>query len=142
MQARKNVIKQIQTEFYRSETTSLILLDEEYKTFYKGFVFPKFSLFIVSFNEILGWLESNEIMERWRQTFYGFALSKNEEIGPQVLNMGHLKIRFLACLIPLILSAIVFICEHVWSRFFNAFEKERKGFSTFVKTLKLFMSRH
>ena len=142
LQARKNVIKQIQTEFYRSGTTSLILLDEEYKTYYKGFVFPKFSPFIVSFNEILGWLESNGIMERWRQTFYGFALSKVEEIGPQVLDMGHLKIGFLACLIPLILSAIIFIGEHIWSRFVVALKKERKRFSTFVKTLKILMSRH
>ena len=116
MMTFKTTIQMVQ-EDYRSGTSSLILLDEDYKTVPSGIIFKNFSPYLEIYNEMLGWLESNGLTKHWAQEFYGYTLKKVEDIGPQVLTMDHLKIGFVACIIPLVLSAFIFVAEHVWSRF-------------------------
>ena len=113
--ASSEAIESIQHLTYRSGTSSLQFLDKIYSFRYLGAAFKKSSPFLKVFNEILGRLESNGLAENIRQS-YSYSTTKIEEIGPQVLKMDHLKLGFLACCIPMVLAAIVFICEFAWSR--------------------------
>ena len=109
---------------YRSGETSLTLLEEDYVMIYFGMVFKPFSPFFEIFNEVLGRMEANGLMQLYRESFYFFAQKRKlEDIGPQILTMDHLRVGFLACCVPLILSVIAFIGEKVWSRFVIAVEK-------------------
>ena len=113
-QASDKTIRMIEHIIYRSGETSLVILEENYKWLPLGMLFNPFSPFLEVFNEILGLLESNGIMELYRRNFFYYdPLKKVEDIGPQVLTMDHLKLGFLACLIPLVMSVIVFIAELV-----------------------------
>ena len=61
-------------------------------------MFMNFCPYIEIYNEMLGRLESNGLMERWRLTFAQESkVSKFEESGPQVLTMEHLSIGFIVC---------------------------------------------
>ena len=107
---------------YRSGTTSLITLAENYVTNHHGILFKPFDPFFEVYNEYKGWLESNGIMEKWRRDNL-VRKTKPEEIGPQVLTMDHLGIGFSACLIPAIISIAAFILENLWSRVVTALKK-------------------
>ena len=109
------VIKELQHKMYRSGTTSMQLLDEPYKSIYKGIVFKSWTPLLETFNKMLAKMEANGMMAHWRQ-FQEFSTTKLEEIGPQVLTMDHLELGFLACCIPIVLAAIAFIGELAWSR--------------------------
>ena len=113
----KWIIKAIEHEKYRSGTTSVVVLEEDYKLLYAGMMFRAFCPYLEIYNQILGMMESNGQMEYWRQNFYyPPSPPKPEDIGPQVLTMDHLRIGFLACCIPAVLSIFAFIGELVWSR--------------------------
>ena len=116
-------IKKIQAKDYRSGETSLALLEEDYMTVPMGMRFTKFSPLFEIYNKMLGLMESNGLMEYWRQTFKPSSLLKVENIGPEVLTMDHLKVGFLTCLIPLILSIIAFVGEKITSKLVPTFRK-------------------
>ena len=113
----KYTIKFIEAEKFRSGSTSLVLLEENYKMLPSGIIFKTFSPYFEIYNEMLAWLESNGLMEHWRRKFQFYSSSLPEDIGPQVLTMDHLRVGFLACLIPLFLSVIVFIGELIYQDF-------------------------
>ena len=105
----------IEKHAYRSGITSLSALDEDYITYHSGVVFKQFSPYFETFNDVKIWFESNGIMEKWRQDSKCLS-TKPDELGPQVLTMDHLRIGFLACLVPLIFTIPVFIAELVRSK--------------------------
>ena len=106
----RDEINFVHHDFYRSGTSSLQLLEEDYMTHHCGLMFKMFSPFLEIYNEVKLGLESNGVMEKWRRD--NEILETNpEELGPQVLTMEHLKIGFLACLIPAIISLIAFVGE-------------------------------
>ena len=107
----RHTIKRIQEDFYSSEIPSLVLLEEDYKMIYAGIYFRAFSPFFETYNEMLGWMETFGFIELWRRRAEYNLQSKSEEIGPQVLTMDHLRVGFLACLIPLTISAFAFFVE-------------------------------
>ena len=113
----RNTNRNIQGHFYRSGETSLVLLEEDFKMIQSGVVFKKFSPFLETYNEMLGWMEAFGFIEFWRQKYVYFSsMSKVEDIGPQVLTMDHLRIGFLACVIPLGLAVLIFIAELLKSK--------------------------
>ena len=115
-------------DYYSGRKTSLVLLEEDYKKFYRGVVFKKFSPFLETYNEMPAWMQAFGFMEVWKRNFvYDFVKYKIEEIGPQVLTMDHLRIGFIACLVPLVVSAIVFFAEILKARLSR--ERENKSSS-------------
>ena len=128
MSFKRDMINIVEEIYYRSGTSSLQFLDANYVTQLYGIAFKEYSPFFETYNEIKGWLESNGIMEKLRQ---GAKIMKGEpeELGPQVLTMDHLRLGFLACLIPAAVSFAVFVGELVWFRLAIAFrEKMQKVF--------------
>ena len=119
----RNSINELEKVEYRSGTTSLQTLDEDYVTLLVGFIFRRFSPFFETFNEITGRLESNGMMEKFRKNSKPFK-RKAEELGPQVLTMYQLRLGFLACLILAASSIVVFIGELMWSMFVITFRKK------------------
>ena len=93
----------------------MTLMEEDYKMMHYRIVFKSFSPYFEVYNEVLGWMESKGFMSFWRQK-YDYYLQRIEDMGPQVLTMDHLKDRFLACLVQLTLSVIVFIRELLMSK--------------------------
>ena len=112
----------IEKHAYRSGITSLLPLDEDYITYHFGVVFKHFSPYFETFNDVKIWFESNGIMEKWRRDSEDSS-TKPDELGPQILTMDHLKIGFLACLVPLIIIIPVFIAEIVRSKVEIAIKK-------------------
>ena len=110
-----SIILEIEREIYHSGHVSFDILIETFKMMYSGVMFYNFSPFIKPFNEMLALFEANGLMELWRRD-YVYRPREIEDIGPQVLTMGHLHIGFLACLIPLFICIIVFFGELSWSR--------------------------
>ena len=112
----------IEKHVYRSGITSLAALDEDYITYHSGIPFRNFSPYFETFNDVKIWFESNGIMEKWRQDSRDSS-TKPDELGPQILTMDHLKIGFLACLVPLVFSIAAFIAELVRSKVEIAIKK-------------------
>ena len=107
----KDRVAKLQVLIYRSGTSSVAVLEDDWITLYSGIVFKAFSPFFEIYNEILSLLESNGILGSWRIHNKYPTKPKVDAIGPQVLTMDHLWIGFFACLIPLALSALVFALE-------------------------------
>ena len=134
----------IEKHAYRSGITSLSALDEDYITYHSGVVFKQFSPYFETFNDVNIWFESNGIMEKWRRESE-YSSTKPDELGPQILTMDHLKIGFLACLVPLIIIIPVFIAELVRSKveiaikkyFHRILKSECKFFWNFLRNLEL-----
>ena len=118
----RNALNLIENQVYRSGITSLSALDQNYKTFHMGVLFDKWSPYFETFNDVKIWFESNGIMEKWRRDTK-LVSKKQDELGPQILTMDHLKIGFLACLVPLLVSIPVFIAELVCWRVEIAIKK-------------------
>ena len=112
----RQTINEIEIVDYRSGKTSLVLINEDYKMIYSAIMFKAFNPFIETCMEILGWMEAFGFMELWRREWIYLPSINSEDVGPQVLTMDHLRVGFLACCIPLILSVAAFIAELVWSR--------------------------
>ena len=121
--AFSHTIQQINTDVYRSGETSLVLLDEVYVTFPVVLLFKDYSPYLETYNEMLGWMESNGLIGLWRQYKMGYSVRKSEDIGPQVLTLDHLKIGFLACLISINFCIAAFIGEVLLPKVANAIRK-------------------
>ena len=72
---------------------------------------------------MLGWMESNGVIELWRKNSREYAVRELDDIGPQKLTMDHLKVGFLACLIPINLCVAAFIGEVLLPKVANAIRK-------------------
>lgn len=57
-------------------------------------------------NGILPWFLSNALRKHQLENEY-----LDMEDGPEILTMDHLAIGFLACLVPMIMSLVAFVCE-------------------------------
>ena len=107
-------------------------------------VFKKFSPYFETFNDVKIWFESNGIMEKWRQDTRDLSI-KPDELGPQILTMDHLKIGFLACLVPLVISIAIFVAEIIRCKveiaikkyFHRILKSECKFFWNFLRNLEL-----
>lgn len=101
----------IENRIYRSGHSSLSILDEKLRNLYIGFSFKHFSPFYEILNEIVGHLSSSGLIHRWNDLNPKSRKKEFEDIGPQVLTMEHIAIGFQTCLIPFLLSIIVFVIE-------------------------------
>ena len=119
----RGAINKIEKVYYHSGTSSLQMLEENYKTLHSGIVFKEYSPFFETYNEIKGWLESNGIMEKFRQNNKILRIEP-EELGPQVLTMDHLRLGFLACLIVAAVSVAAFFGELMWPKLIIAFREK------------------
>ena len=119
----RGLLNEIEQNSPNKAATSVTTLEENYILATRGMMFLPFNPFFEIYNEILGRLESNGFMEFWRQKYWPSEAIKHSDIGPQVLTMDHLMIGFLACLIPAVVSILVFIGEFIWSRTVIAFKK-------------------
>ena len=117
----------IEERFYRSGTTSLAYMEQDFELFYSKIIFKAHSPFIEVYNDILGWMKAGGLTETWRK--YEYLPSKTEETGPQVLTMDHLRLAFNICLFPLIPCSLVFFAELVKPRIVNKYKKNFKGWN-------------
>ena len=115
MLLKRDILRQIVEEKYRSGRTSLTPLDDNFMMIYFGILFRATSPFLEIFNEILGRMESSGFIIHSDESY---SSRKIKDIGPQVLTLDHLKVAFFICHVPLIVSAVAFFVELVASRWF------------------------
>lgn len=106
---------------YRSGISSITLLEENMISTPMSHYFPAYSPLFEIFNEKIHQLLAGGFFFYWDENYYNSKLyvNKPEEIGPQVLTMEHLKVGFLVCLCPLILSIVIFFGECACKMFFR-----------------------
>lgn len=101
---------------YRSGLSSLHVLNQLVMVVAGGVGFKRFSPFYDTFNDIIG----RHIAVGFANTFDKLLSprvgTKADDIGPQVLTLEQLGLGFIACLIPLGLSTVVFLIEIVVNR--------------------------
>lgn len=108
----KEYFEIIEQKAYRSGKSSIGLLSQNLPKFLITFSFAPFDPFFEHFDRYLQrYVESG----MFNDLVYGdkklYGRSYNEEVPPLVLTMDDLAIGFLVCLIPMVLSAIVFFIE-------------------------------
>lgn len=118
--------KMIEGSKYRSGVSSLFALNEILISIPTGIGFKQFSPFFEVFNEKIGQLIATGIMNKWDNKSYP---KKIDDIGPQVLTVDHLRLGFMACLIPLGLATIFFFMEIFVSAMFK--RNQRVGLRSF-----------
>lgn len=101
------------SSYYRSGFSSLEMLVETYEIFPARLKFRLFSPLVEVFNEKSHQLLASGFIAHWEKILYDpkGLKKKHEAIGPQVLTMEHLKVGFLVCLCPLLLSVFAFLIE-------------------------------
>lgn len=80
-----------------------------------SFSFPHSHFLIEEYNEIIRRLRDSGIINFWYELF----IRKNEKVeafGPEVLTLDQLRVGFIACLIPLSMSFVAFVCELIINR--------------------------
>lgn len=108
----KLVLNIIHYRIYRSGFSSLVLLDENVMSSCRAMNFPPFSPFYEEFNGKVSRMISGGLIEYWYSNYLGLKKAiRVDEIGPEILTMEHLEIGFVICLIPMVLSILVFISE-------------------------------
>lgn len=103
----------IHNNHYRSGFSSLFKLKESFITVFNSIRHEPFNPFYESINTFLGDLAAGGFLNYWEQLLLnprGFEI-KIDKIGPQVLTMDHLLVGFKICLVPLIVSMLVFLVE-------------------------------
>jgi len=98
--------------YYRSGQLSLQLLTDNIGTGFVCFYFKNFSPYFESLNYKIDQMLSAGIISHWFKK-EELKIKFDEIIGPQVLTWEHLEVGFIACMIPLIISITVFICEYL-----------------------------
>lgn len=101
---------------YRDGISSLQMLETNYVVTFWCIAFNSFSPFYEVLNNLTTLAFETGLTKVWLSKFYFKKNPKFEPTGPQVLTIEHLGIGFLFCLVPLTISAIVFLCEitSVW----------------------------
>jgi len=95
--------------YYRDGDPSFKLLAENVITLYISQIFKPFCPFFETINSKIDQLISAGIISHWIKK--RDIKIKFDEIGPQVLTWEHLVLGFAACMIPLIIGIVVFVCE-------------------------------
>jgi len=101
------------------------MIDKTLMTLQMGLFYQNFTPYFQVFNDVTMRLFEAGITDHIsaKTGFYPKALQRPEdEIGPQVLNMDHLEIGFLACCVVMVVAALVFLLEVIvliWCRLRN-----------------------
>lgn len=111
LQAPEYMFNEFVIQIHRTGISSLFVLDEIVINVPLAFGFKKFSPFYEVFNDKIGQLLANGIIKDLFKCVTQPEPHKSDDIGPQVLTMEHLGLGFVACLIPLVLAAVVFVIE-------------------------------
>lgn len=98
---------------YRSGAPSLFVLDEIAFRTSGGCGFKKFSPFFKTFNEKIGQSVAAGLTKHFEMLLSPAMETKIDDIGPQVLTMEHLGLGFIACLMPIGITIVVFLMEFV-----------------------------
>jgi hypothetical protein len=92
-----------------------LILKENYVTVPIGFRFGnKFSPFLKTGNEVIGWLLNGGILQHW-QKYEDVKVIEDEEEGPKILLLSDLSFGFVLWLSACGISFITFLLEFVWS---------------------------
>lgn len=100
---------QMMHQQFRSGIPSLFNLDITLLTVKYGFAFKKFHPFFEIFDEMMGRFMDHGIYNLKPKRMINPKQSDN--LGAQILTMDHLELGFAACMIPLALAIVVFLCE-------------------------------
>lgn len=122
-QKTENSFKTHVNNRHRSGASSLSPLNEIVMSHSCGFGFKPFSPFFETFNEKIGQLFANGFVGTLHENLTPDKRKNFDDIGPQVLTMDHLGVAFVACLLPLGLSILVFFIEITHNRFKSAYPK-------------------
>lgn len=129
---------------YYSGTSSILVLKENIETVFFATTFTKFDPFIEIHNKMMGRLADSGILNLFYAVHVnpkGFV-SKNDEIGPQVLTMDHLMIGFQICLAVMVASFVAFVVEITLKRYQNITMKIKvKVVSKMLKFFNLGMQK-
>lgn len=98
---------------YRSGLPSLLMLAETFKIFHVALTFKPYCPYYEVVNLKTTQFVDAGLTDYWLKETINPKLQKKvvEKIEPQVLTLDHLDVGFLACLIPLLASMIVFVVE-------------------------------
>lgn len=113
----RRMLRHAMNYFYRRGATSLLCLDEVWKTYPFGLLFPAFSPFYEEFNAHIIQMNTAGLTIFWEHeelAKYGSTIEMNkkpDDLGPQVLTMEHLEVAFIACVIPMAVSILTFTIE-------------------------------
>jgi hypothetical protein len=100
---------------YTTGMSSLRMMNQKTGNLPMSFMMKRKHFLIKTYNEIILRLRDagiTEFLNNWRKR----KGEKIDEYGPQVLDLEHLDVCFLVCMIPLVLAFAVFIFEHLWQR--------------------------
>lgn len=95
---------------YRHGSPSIKTLNENIQMYFMGLRFPDYSPFYEEFNEKIHDMISSGLIEYFRST-EASVKKADDDVGPQVLTFQHLRMGFIFCLVPLGISAVVFLGE-------------------------------
>lgn len=110
--AVRNLANFIQSRQYISGIPSFKILTENLATVHRGLAFNYNSPYFEAFNEIIGRMVSSGLPNYWFNAKYLKDFDPRvPDIGPQVLNLGHLQIGFFACLVLFIIGFLIFLGE-------------------------------
>lgn len=103
---------------YRNGFASVKFLEETIFTSFAGLTLKLFCPFFESFNEKVGQLMANGMIQHWFSIHLNPKGTKRgeEEFLSKALTMDDLGVGFQVCLIPLSLSIFVFFLELLYSR--------------------------
>ena len=99
---------------YRSDVSSVDILEEGFHTQHLGIPLPAYSPWIEEFNDKILKFQASGIFPYVHFRHFLINLSyhkKNGAIPPQVLTLDHLFVGFQICGIPMALSTFAFILE-------------------------------
>lgn len=109
--------------YYRRGVLSLRMMEQKIGFKPLSFLFIRNNWLIPEYNEIIRRLRDAGILEFWN-SFY-IRREKPDEFGPEVLTLSHLELCFYACMIPLAMSIIAFVCE-LYSELITYFYRKLK----------------
>lgn len=96
---------------YRTGVSSLRLIKENIGETFLSIGFFPYSPYYEVINEKIHELISTGFFLRWYTNIIKVKIGSEENIGPQVLSMDHLQLCFLACVIAISASILMFACE-------------------------------
>lgn len=101
---------------YRLRSSTLRLLKNERKQSMKGFAFKRnYKDFMFEpINDKMKYLLASGLTDYWVNQYMQIK-TMPDDTSPRVINLTDLAIGFLACLVPLALSAVVFFVE-IWMK--------------------------
>lgn len=102
-------LEYLESRRYRSGKTSLEVVEDQNVPVMTTFIMPLQNALVEEFFDMIRRLMEAGI--KFRQQMQNAAKPFVEEVPALVLSMDDLRIGFIACLIPLALSAVVFIFE-------------------------------